>query len=200
MNRKAQTAIAIALLALAGCVSQARSGGSGTAHHSGSGHTSSARSGLAALHDPGHVTGKLTGPCHARDNGQLPDRSCTPGAIDPAVTQANIQRTICQSGYTETVRPPESQTEAFKWHEAAPAYGLPQGTEGELDHLVSLELGGDNDAANLWIEQGSIPNAKDSVENALHRALCSGQVRLAAAQKAISRNWTTAERVLGISG
>src|SRR5947209_3170748 len=42
------------------------------------------------------------GSCHARGSGvySLPDPHCTPGAISPAVTEANIQSTICRSGYT----------------------------------------------------------------------------------------------------
>jgi hypothetical protein len=54
------------------------------------------------------------GSCHARGSGlySLPDPHCTPGAIDPAVTQADIGRTICVSGYTEKARPPEYITEA----------------------------------------------------------------------------------------
>lgn len=93
------------------------------------------------VHDPGRVTGTLAGSCQARDHGRLPDRRCTPGAIDPAVTQADIASTICVSGYTQTIRPPESQTVAFKFGQAYPAYGLASGTESELDHLVPLELG-----------------------------------------------------------
>jgi hypothetical protein len=162
-------------------------------------HRSRSAFALVEVHDPGHVTGTLTGPCQARAGGRLPDRHCTPGAIDPAVTQANIQSTICRDGYTETVRPPESQTEAFKFGEAYPAYGIPAGTVSELDHLVPLELGGANDAANLWPEAGPVPNPKDSVEAALNTAVCDGQVSLARAQRAIARNWRTAESRLGIS-
>jgi len=145
------------------------------------------------------VTGTLTGPCHARDEGRLPDRRCTPGAVDPAITQADLRSTICSSGYTETVRPPEGQTEAFKFDEAYPAYGIAAGTESELDHLVPLELGGANDAANLWPEAGALPNPKDAVEDALNRAVCDGQVSLARAQRAIARDWETAESRLGLS-
>jgi hypothetical protein len=162
------------------------------ARHPGGGH------GLLAVHDPGEVTGTLTGPCHTRDHGQLPDRSCTPGAIDPGVTQANIGSTICRAGYTDTVRPPEAQTEAFKWNVAEPAYGQ-HDVSGELDHLIPLELGGDNDAANLWVEAGPIPNPKDSVENALNQAVCDGQMSLRTAQREIARNWLKAAAALGIS-
>jgi hypothetical protein len=65
--------------------------------------------------------------------------------------------------------------------------------------LVSLELGGANDVKNLWPEVGSLPNPKDKVENALHRAVCSGKVTLAAAQHAIATDWMTAEHSLGLS-
>jgi 5-methylcytosine-specific restriction endonuclease McrA len=153
--------------------------------------------GLVAIHDPGEVTGTLTGPCQTRNRGLLPDPSCTPGAIDPAVTQANIGSTICRAGYTDSVRPPESRTEAFKWDHAEPAYGQ-HDVSGELDHLVPLELGGDNDARNLWVEAGPIPNAKDAVENALNHAVCDGQITLRAAQRDIARNWINAAAALGI--
>ena len=89
----------------------------------------------------GPVT-KQTG-CVSR-NGK-PDRGCTPGAIDPRVTQANLGQTICRrGGYTGSVRPPESYTEALK-RSQIPAYGAYRGSslsDYEEDHLVSLELGG----------------------------------------------------------
>jgi hypothetical protein len=151
---------------------------------------------LLTVHDPGEVTGSLSGPCQTRHHGMLPDPSCTPGSVDPAVTQANIGSTICRPGYTETVRPPESQTEQFKFSVAEPAYGQ-GGLSGELDHLVPLELGGSNDATNLWVESGAIPNPKDAVENALNREVCDGTLSLRAAQREIARNWLTAARQLG---
>jgi hypothetical protein len=52
---------------------------------------------LAAVDYPGTVTGTLTGPCRTRDRGLLPGPACTPGAIDSAVTQANIGSTICRA-------------------------------------------------------------------------------------------------------
>jgi hypothetical protein len=155
--------------------------------------------GLVVLHDPGQVTGTLTGPCKAGGGGQLPDPRCTPGGIDPAVTQADIHSTICTYGYTATIRPPESQTEAFKFDEAYPAYGIASGTVTELDHLVPLELGGDNSSANLWPEVPPSPNQKDTVEDALNAAVCAGRVTLASAQQAIAQDWQTAEIRLGLS-
>ena len=149
--------------------------------------------------DPGHVTGTLTGPCHTSDNGSLPDRSCTPGAYDPTITAAML----CSPLYTtSSYRPPSSETTRFKYQVAEPAYGQ-HNVSGELDHLISLELGGSNDASNLWVEAGKIPNPKDKIENALHAWVCAAsgqeaQLRLNSAQTAIALNWETAEAVLGI--
>jgi hypothetical protein len=137
------------------------------------------------------------GSCHARGQGKfsLPDLTCTPGAIDPAVTQANIRSTICRAGYTKTVRPPESITEREK-RESLLAYGdqHPLGYY-EYDHLVSLELGGArNDARNLWPEPGASPNSKDSLEARLHARVCDGEMSLSAAQLAIARDWVAADK------
>ena len=70
--------------------------------------------------------------------------------------------------------------------------GLPL-TDFELDHLISLELGGSpRDPANLWPEPWTGPaNArqKDVVENYLHQQVCTGALSLADAQRAIATNW-----------
>ena len=195
-------AVAVAVAAaLAGCKSLASTIASAQPSGAASSGTvdQGPGAGLKKIHDPGKVTYSLTlTSCHFRDSGQLPDPACTPGAIDPAVTQQNIGSTICRSGYTATVRPPESETEHAKFDVAYPAYGVRHSVRSELDHLVSLELGGANDIANLWPEVGRQPNPKDSVENDLHRAVCDGRVSLAAAQQAIATDWTTAESKLGL--
>jgi hypothetical protein len=128
----------------------------------------------------------------------LPDPRCTPGSLNPQVTQATIADTICKTGWTKTVRPPVSVTNKLK-HQLAESYGLGPDVKGELDHLISLELGGAlADPANLWLEPGPIPNKKDPVENKLHGAVCAGLVPLAAAQKAIATDWTTAFDAVGL--
>jgi hypothetical protein len=158
---------------------------------------------LHKVHDPLQVTGTLAGHCTFRGTvtpDELPDPACTPGAYDPAITAA----VLCAPGYrTSTYRAPESQTSRFKYNVAYPAYGVPSTTATELDHLISLELGGANDASNLWPEAPLTPNPKDLVENALHDWVCAvtgtaAQARLAAAQIAIAGDWLTAEHVLGI--
>ena len=83
---------------------------------------------------------------------------------------------------------------------AYPAYGTPRSERTELDHLVPLELGGSNDATNLWPEYPPTPNPKDKVENALNAAVCEGRVSLTAAQDAIAADWLTAEKERNILG
>lgn len=133
------------------------------------------------------------GSCRGIGSGlyERPDPACTPGALNPAVTQSTIHSTICVAGWTETVRPPESITEQEKVASMA-AYG-DTGSLGEYeyDHFVPLELGGaPNDPRNLWPEPGASPNPKDTVEDALRAQVCDGQISLTRAQHEIVTNWT----------
>jgi hypothetical protein len=81
-----------------------------------------------------------------------------------------------------------------------PHYGTLAGERTELDHLVPLELGGSNDATNLWPEYPPSPNPKDKVEDALNHAVCDGKVSLARAQAAMASDWMTADKRLGLRG
>ena len=69
----------------------------------------------------------------------------------------------------------------------------------EVDHLISLELGGSNDVGNLWPESYvSVPyNArdKDKLENTLHRLVCTGRMPLETAQELIRTDWIKAYRM-----
>ncbi len=133
------------------------------------------------------------GSCRALGSGlySRPDPQCTPGALNPAVTQATIQRTICVTGWTSTVRPPESVSEPEKRASMA-AYGDTGPLSAyEYDHFVPLELGGAvNDPRNLWPEPGASPNPKDTVESDLRSEVCAGKMTLADAQRAIVSDWT----------
>ena len=180
------TALSVLLIGVAACHASAGGGPSAP-----TGNTAS--SGPLATEDK---NAPMPGPgtCHVgqQDGQPLPDPHCTPGAINPQVTQDTIKDTICRSGWTKTVRPPTSVTNKMK-AESAKSYSLAAGEKGEYDHLVSLELGGaPDDPRNLWVEPGSIPNPKDAVENKLSDAVCSGLITLTAAQTAIASNWVTA--------
>ena len=133
--------------------------------------------------------------CVARDG--LPDPACTPGVADPRVTQGNLAATICKSGYSTSVRPSTSVTRPIKEAQMA-AYGYADAPANyELDHLISLELGGHpSDVKNLWPEaygRGEWDAArKDQIENKLHDLVCAGSVLLAEAQRMEATDWRAA--------
>lgn len=120
----------------------------------------------------------------------LPDRARTPGSRFGAATVS----AICRSGYSATVR---SVSES-KRRTVYASYGVAWADRGryEVDHLIPLELGGDNSMANLWPEPQDGARAgyatKDGAENHLHALVCAGTVPLRTAQRAIASNWYTA--------
>jgi hypothetical protein len=118
--------------------------------------------------------------------GPMPDPACTPGAVFAEATK----ETICMRGYAKSVRDVSSATKkrVFRMYGETPAGP----GSYEVDHLISLELGGSNDIANLWPEPAA-PNPgfheKDEVENWLHKQVCSGAMPLAEAQRRIAADW-----------
>ncbi|MFC8512137.1 hypothetical protein [Streptomyces sp. NPDC057257] len=150
-----------------------------------------------------------TGPAaHAQSCSQaylpLPDPTCQPGAYNPDVTQSTIGSTICVSGWTATVRPSTSYTNALKVEQIAEyGYDDTSTSDYEEDHLVPLELGGaPKSEQNLWPEPrygDETATSKDSVENKLKKAVCNGTVSLSDARSAIASDWTTALSSLGLS-
>ncbi len=116
----------------------------------------------------------------------LPDAQCTPGAIFPNATVDKI----CQPGYSSGVRdvPTSEKNDVYA------EYGITSHAPGqyEVDHLISLELGGSNDIANLWPEPADPRpgfHEKDKVENYLHDQVCAGKMPLQDAQYQIATNW-----------
>jgi hypothetical protein len=125
--------------------------------------------------------------------GTLPP---VPGAINPEVTQANIQTTICVPGYSKTIRPPVRYTNALKRKQMAQYHVYLTTKEVEEDHLIPLSVGGHPSSPNnLWPEPWTGPwNArmKDQLEVKLHNMVCNGEVPLAVAQQAFATNWIQA--------
>ncbi len=124
-----------------------------------------------------------------------------PGSINPAITQDNIQTTICVPGFTGRpgYRPLSDYTTSLKIKQLK-AYGNKDQKTGdyEEDHLISLELGGNpTDPNNLWPEPytASIADGgaktKDKVENYLHAQVCSGAITLQDAQIEVVTDWYT---------
>ena len=129
--------------------------------------------------------------------GDLPFPKMTPGVLNPDVTQANIDSTVCVKGWTKTIRPPTYYTNKLKRLQIT-QYGYTNTNlkDYEEDHLIPLSVGGHpTDPRNLWpqprhSEWGSAK--KDALEFALFMGVCRREVTLDDAQKAFATNWVEA--------
>jgi hypothetical protein len=120
-----------------------------------------------------------------------PQSSLTPGVTFPNITGDDVS----VPGYAKRVRAvPDAMKRAVYLR-----YGLDPSKHdtAEVDHYVSLCLGGTNDIENLWPEPAVTPDApgqvgfheKDAVEFWLHQQVCNKSMTLQAAQDAIRGDW-----------
>ncbi len=136
--------------------------------------------------------------CHSSSG--LPDRHCTPGATWSRVTQGNIHSTICKLGWTATIRPSESYTEALKRTQLR-LYGDYAGSElsnYEEDHLIPLELAAARRQHAISGRKRTLlrtprMESRPPEPRGVQRAGQAGS-----AQRAIASDWKTAEHVLGL--
>lgn len=126
--------------------------------------------------------------------GDLPDKAKTPGEARPELTKEKI---CSKDFHTNDIR---DVSESLK-QQVYQSYGMAKDKAPcpcEVDHLISLELGGANTAKNLWpqsyITKPWNAHVKDVLENKLHRDVCAGLLSLEEAQKAISDDWIAAYR------
>jgi hypothetical protein len=119
-----------------------------------------------------------------------PNPTLTPGDVFPNVTA----KEVCVSGYSSSVRAVSRDEKAAVYQR----YGVPNETgKHEVDHFISLELGGSNMVTNLWPEPYVTPDApgqigaheKDKVENYLHDQVCKNAMSLQQAQEQIRTDW-----------
>lgn len=139
----------------------------------------------------------LASPAMAASDGIRPDPVLTPGAI-----RTTDKAEICGTK-TSTVRNVSGSEKLAVYRRygmVGPSAAFP-GTDllppYEVDHLVSLELGGSNDITNLWPEAYDQPlgaHQKDVVENRLHHLICAGRISVEDAQRAIATDWVAAYR------
>lgn len=123
-------------------------------------------------------------------------------ACEEAFADAHIRTSditdICNTR-TGTVRNvPESVKRAVYIRDGVPG-GNHKGISGlyayEVDHRISLELGGSNDASNLMIQSYDGPcnaHLKDRLENKLHALVCSNVIPIQEAQTVIYDDWEAA--------
>jgi 5-methylcytosine-specific restriction endonuclease McrA len=146
--------------------------------------------------------------CHARmSHGfPIPDPTCSPGATNPTIT-VQILRTATQpptTGFrTSCLRDKGTSAHAkaatYDWYGVLhPARNTGANQTCELDHIISLELGGADTLDNIWPECGPPGVAlndryfkqKDLVENYLADQVRTGAMTLEAAQIGIATDWT----------
>lgn len=119
------------------------------------------------------------------------------GARNPAVTQANIDRTICIPNWSDSVRPPTSYTNGLKRKEML-SLNIDWDSRKlfEEDHWISIGIGGDPaDPHNLVLMSflgACNAHNKDSLEGTLHRMVCAKpkpKITLAQAQYEMKADW-----------
>jgi hypothetical protein len=130
----------------------------------------------------------------------LPDPACTPGALNETLslevlTKDNF-KTDCVRDRAESS---EKKAATYAWYKIhQPSNNTGQNQICELDHLVSLELGGADTLDNIWPQCGPSRtqlNArffkrKDAVEHFLAKQVRDGKISLADAQRRIAEDWT----------
>ncbi len=120
----------------------------------------------------------------------LPDPHLTPGAV----LSVDVTK-VCAPGFAKAVR---HTSHALRLAVYAAYHIAPDSSQYEIDHLIPLELGGADVAANLWPEsydlKGGNARAKDHLENVLHREVCAGRLPLREAQAEIAKDWRAAYR------
>ncbi len=130
-------------------------------------------------------------PVASANRRDVPDPSLTPGLADSR-TRQDLCPPAAGSGPARVSR--QMALAVFRAH-GIPA---PRPRAYELDHLVPPELGGATARENLWPQpyKGLVWNAgaKDALEDRLLDAMCSGEVSLSAAQRALAADWVAAYR------
>lgn len=118
----------------------------------------------------------------------LPNHKLTPGVVLPVTTAQ-----ICVPGYAGDTR---NVSQATKMQVFKEYHLVPTPHEFEVDHLISLELGGSNAIGNLWPQSYLThpwnAHVKDKLEDHLHSVVCKGDVPLTTAQHALRTNWIDA--------
>jgi hypothetical protein len=135
-----------------------------------------------------------------RSGFPVPDPNCTPGAINPTLTIEVLRDPSFTTRCTRDTATKETEkTTTYEW------YNLPHPTQNsgesqvcELDHLISLGIGGADTLDNIWPQCGpsgvALPQRffkiKDMVEDFLAMQVRAGRMNLIDAQRGIAADWT----------
>jgi hypothetical protein len=130
----------------------------------------------------------------------VPDPKCTPGGINPSVSESTLTDPAWTTKCIRNCESSESQKHVtYRWYSLTNPPNNNGATQVcELDHLVPLELGGADGLGNIWPQCGPDNAAlrdryfkqKDKVENYLADEVRKGRMPLADAQRGIAQDWT----------
>ena len=145
---------------------------------------------------PASIAAPGDSPCCPASNGpprlaaaDMPNRSLTPGiALNVSASQ------ICVPGYSTAARDVSAAEKTLVYARYRVTW-VPY--QHEVDHLISLELGGSNAIGNLWPEPYAGrwgARTKDALENRMHDLVCAGQLPLPSAQHQEATDWVAAYR------
>jgi hypothetical protein len=155
-------------------------------------------------HPLGQFSTPRAGSCKPRassvDGILLPDPNCTPGAINQTLTADVLTNPDFRTGCVrDNATSAKDKANTYVWYKIP----HPQNNRGvmqvcELDHLISLELGGADSLANIWPQCGPSKvvlreryfKRKDAVENWLAKQVRDGVMKLEDAQNGIAQDWT----------
>jgi hypothetical protein len=111
---------------------------------------------------------------------------------DPEVTKGGVahsdKATICNTKWGKDAR---HVTEKMK-RDVYTAYHARKRDKVccEVDHLVSRDVGGADEPANLWPQPWAEAHLKDRVETEAKKRICDGRAELEKVQRTMAEDWT----------
>lgn len=95
------------------------------------------------------------GSCHVRkaaDGYQLPDRACSPGAINPTLTLSVLLNPAFRTGMVrDKLTSAAAKAKVYSWYGITPPKNnTGQNQTCELDHVVDIGAGGADSLDNIW--------------------------------------------------
>src|SRR3954464_4112940 len=124
----------------------------------------------------------------------LPKADLPRHALTPGVALSVGRARVCTPGYATATRDVSDAEKAAVYNRYGVVW-VPY--EHEVDHLISLELGGSNAIRNIWREPYAGrwgARTKDVLENRLHELVCEGKLTLRSAQRQEAGDWVAAYR------
>lgn len=148
------------------------------------------------------ASGQVDRGCQSQTKNSLPvpDPKCTPGGANPTLTLDVLKNPKFKTGCVrDQATSAQEKNKTYGWYNIPkPEHNTGATQICELDHLVSLELGGADTLDNIWPQCGPdgaqglkrFFKQKDRVEDYLAARVRAGTIELDKAQAGIAEDWT----------